>query len=372
VEPDSGSSSVEQLQYLTTEWSDPNGWEDLKWGFYIIGPNTDMANRVFVYYTVDTNQVYLRNDAGSGWLGGYAPSSDHVIENSQGAVECEQTLVELEGTTVTVRWAIRFKAPFVGTKNTYLKCKDDSGVVDDWQHKGTWTITEEAATTSTPTQTLTQTPTVTPTGGTSSTATRTATATSTATPSGQETTLTLQQGSNGYNGCKDTYVHQYAPTTMYRWKDLLKVGYKQQYSALVYFDLSSIPGSATISEATIQLYALGWSGSDMTVDALAVLRGTNPHQATWNQADLGNSWGVAGCNCTATDRRPVPEASVATSSIARWYSFDVTSLVQEWVGGSLANNGIVLRGPTGVAKFDFASAQRSSVDVRPKLVVAYR
>jgi len=167
-------------------------------------------------------------------------------------------------------------------------------------------------------------------------------------------------------------MYQYTPTTMYRWKDLPKVGYKQQYAALVHFDLSSIPGSTIISEATIQLYALGWSASDMAVDALAVLRGTNPYQATWNQADLGNSSGVAGCNCTTTDRRPVPEASVAMSSIARWYSFDVTSLVQEWVGGSLANNGIVLRGPTGTAKFDFASAQRSSVDLRPKLVVAYR
>ena len=110
----------------------------------------------------------------------------------------------------------------------------------------------------------------------------------------------------------------------------------------------------------------------MVVDAFAVLRGTNCDQVTWNQADLGNSWGVAGCNCLTTDRRPVSECSVAMSSIARWYSFDVTSLVQEWAGGSLANNGIVLRGSIGVAKFDFASAQGSALDLRPKLVVTYR
>jgi len=69
--------------------------------------------------------------------------------------------------------------------------------------------------------------------------------------SGTETTLTSQQGKNGYAGCEDTYIYQYAPTTNYCGHNLQRVGYKQQCAALLYFDLAPLPAHATATQATL-------------------------------------------------------------------------------------------------------------------------
>jgi hypothetical protein len=233
--------------------------------------------------------------------------------------------------------------------------------------------------TATPTQTSTATPTeisaATPTPTRTSTATRTPTATPTQTSApAEEQTVILQQGLNAYKGCADTFFYQWAATANYCWGTQLKAGYKQQYTSWFRFALGSIPAASTIVSARLQLYASGWSGKNTGFEAFAVLRNTTPCQANWNQAQSGNAWGVAGCNDTATDRRGKPQASFGTVGINRWYDLDLTSLVQEWVGGSLANNGIVLRGSSAfdLATFYFASAQGSTAANRPKLVVTYK
>jgi len=210
----------------------------------------------------------------------------------------------------------------------------------------------------------------TPTHTSSATPTHTPTASPTATPAGSETTITLQQGASGYSGCSDTYIYQYAPDAWYRWQDVLKVGYKQQNAALIRFDLASIPTGATITEAALQIYATGWSGSDITLGAYSILRNSDPNQATWNQAQTGSHWTQPGCNNTISDRQPAPESSLTTSSIATWYDFDLTALVQDWVDGTLANNGVLLRATYSTYSFRFASAQ-SAADRRPKLVITF-
>ncbi|HUT14682.1 MAG TPA: DNRLRE domain-containing protein, partial [Anaerolineae bacterium] len=215
----------------------------------------------------------------------------------------------------------------------------------------------------------TATPTPTPTS--SATPTHTPTASPTATLAGSETTITLQQGANDYSGCSDTSIYQYAPDAWYQWQDVLKVGYKQQNAALVRFDVSSIPSDAAVTQATLELYATGWSGSDITLGTYCILRNSDPNQATWNQANTGTYWAQPGCNDTASDRRPAPESSLTTSSIATWYDFDLTALVQDWVNGTLANNGVLFRATYSSYSFRFASAQNTSASLRPKLVVTY-
>ncbi len=236
----------------------------------------------------------------------------------------------------------------------------------------------------TPTRTPTPTPTATslaasptPTHTTAAaTSTPTATVSNSPTPTsaGAETTVTLQQGSSAYSGCQDTLNYQYAPNENYCWRDLLKVGYKQQNAAIVRFDLSSIPADVIVTEAALQLYATGWSGSDLTLGAYAITRDVSMCQATWNRAQSGNLWGQPGCNDTSTDRRASPESTVSTSGIKKWYSFDLTTAVQEWLDGGLANNGVLLRGSSRLSKaaFYFASAEKSSISERPRLIITYR
>jgi hypothetical protein len=184
----------------------------------------------------------------------------------------------------------------------------------------------------------------------------------------------LQQGYDGYEGCEDTYFYQYAPEQNHCGADALMVGYRQRYGSLLWFDLSSIPANAEVSQASLQLYAKGWGGSDATLGAHRLLRSFDACQATWNQARLFGPWGQPGCNDTSTDRRAMPESSVETDTIGKWYRFDLTELVQEWLSGGQSNRGVLLRGasPYSAGLFYFASAQEQEMDKRPKLVIQYR
>jgi hypothetical protein len=129
-----------------------------------------------------------------------------------------------------------------------------------------------------------------------------------------------------------------------------------------------------ITQATLKIYASGWGGTNMTINAHRVIRNVTINQATWNQAQNGNPWGTPGCNNTTNDRLAISESSVTTNSIRQWYSFDLKSLVQQWVNGSVVNNGVILRGalPTSLSVFNFASAEDGTMTNRPKLEIIYK
>jgi len=239
------------------------------------------------------------------------------------------------------------------------------------------TLPGAATSTATATPTATSTPTDTLAGEATSTVTATATATPTTTPTPSptsaniETTLTLQQGTNGYTGGASTYLYQNMPVTQYCTEESFKVGYKQKYAGLVSFDLAPIPPGATVVKATLQLYAAAWSGADITFGAYAISRTTTTCQATWSQAQVGNPWDEGGANNIATDRRPQAEGIVTTIGARLWYEFDLTALVQRWVSGQ-PNNGVLLRPEYSTNSFYFAGAQNPTFSMRPKLVITYR
>jgi hypothetical protein len=244
--------------------------------------------------------------------------------------------------------------------------------------------TPTASPSATPLQTATgtQTPSATPTLSSGATVVATATHTPTSTPTrtvvvpppGVETTVTLQQGLNDYAGAEDTFMHQYEPDRNTCLVSALEVGYKQRYAALLRFDLSSIPTGSSVSQATLQLYAQGWGGVDATLELYRVLRPWRVCEATWNRAQVGNAWGLAGVNDPVSDRSGAPETSLTTSGVWTWYSFDVTALAQAWVNGSVANNGVFLRGASSRSegKLYFSSAEVGTASFRPKLVITYR
>ncbi len=178
VVPSSGSSAVGQQQLFTTHFSDANGWTDLYLCHFLIGTSTSQSTSVFLQYNPDTNILSLRKDDGTGWLGSGTPGEARSISSGRVTLNLAQCSASRSGNDVSVTWALAFKATFVGTKNLYLKCKDDSGLIDDFSIKGSWTIG------STPTATTTSTRTATPTNTSisSPTPTNSATATSTATP----------------------------------------------------------------------------------------------------------------------------------------------------------------------------------------------
>ncbi|MBC7261816.1 MAG: DNRLRE domain-containing protein, partial [Chloroflexi bacterium] len=236
----------------------------------------------------------------------------------------------------------------------------------------TRTMTPIRTATPTPIPTATIARTMTPTPVRTPTSTSTATPTPTATM--WQTTLVLQQGQNGYSGTEDTYIYLYDGGNNYCSDGLLRVGQKQQLATFVRFELTPIPANALVTDARLELYALGWSGYDMDIEAFVVLRDVKRCEATWYQAAKGNAWGQAGCNDPVTDRRGTPESSIQTKGIGKWYGFDVTAVVRSWLEGSVRNNGVLLRGTSPVSwnAFYFASSQHSALELRPRLVVTYR
>jgi len=146
ITPSSGSISPNQQVIFTTIFSDPDGYKNIQYGLFLMNTSTSQANCLYAYYDQNANKFYLANDAGSSWLGGFAPKSANTIENSYVKLNCSKSTISNSGTTLTIKWAVTFKSTFGGAKNTYLYVKDDYNAFVDWTKKGTYTINVPDAT----------------------------------------------------------------------------------------------------------------------------------------------------------------------------------------------------------------------------------
>jgi hypothetical protein len=151
----------------------------------------------------------------------------------------------------------------------------------------------------------------------------------------------------------DAYVSSGSPTTNFGAVTVLNVGGSN--ASLIQFDLSMalsqlvgtpVPSSDTpvIGRATLKVYAN---------------RVTSP--GTLNVAPLSSSW----TESTVTfNTAPAPGGVVGSASLstsAQFVQVDITSLVQSWLNGTVANNGLYLSSPDGgVFVFDSKEATTTS------------
>jgi hypothetical protein len=142
--PSSGTGYTNTETLFTATLSDPNGWEDIQYTYFLINTAISGTNCFYGYYNQNTNKLYIRNNGNSGWLGGYAPGTSYIIENSYAKLNCATTTVLGSGNTMTVKWAITFKSTFTGAKKTYLYVRDDANAYQGWIQKGTWTISTDS------------------------------------------------------------------------------------------------------------------------------------------------------------------------------------------------------------------------------------
>jgi subtilisin family serine protease len=140
ITPSSGIGPTDQAVPFTTTYSDGDGWQDIQSAYFLINTSTAGKNCFYAYYDQNTNKLYLRNDANTAWLGGFAPGSSNVIQNSYAKITCSKTTVPGLGNKLTIKWNITLKSTFKGAKNMYLKVKDDNNYAINWIQKGTWTI----------------------------------------------------------------------------------------------------------------------------------------------------------------------------------------------------------------------------------------
>lgn len=210
------------------------------------------------------------------------------------------------------------------------------------------------------------------------------------------TTVTLQQGTDGYSGATDTVIDYANATTNYASDTTIAVirpfSGNFDKSGLFKFDVSSIPSTATINSATFSVYHDAVSDADGYAPVIGSDRVFKPWTeagATHNTWDGTNGWGTVGAanasdvgtdntgNGTDPDRTATSTDTVSftgwTAYPAAFIDFDVTALVQAWVNGTINNNGLILRGTSNTQDkaVVFWSSENATTANRPKLVIDY-
>lgn len=146
--------------------------------------------------------------------------------------------------------------------------------------------------------------------------------------------------------------------------------------ALIKFDLSSIPSSATIISATLSFYvkADNATASD-TISVYRTKRNWVETQATWNIYSTGNNWGTAG-GLGADDYDSTVWGTVAVSAsesvdAEKAISLSISEFTKS-INGTYSNYGwIVKTAEGGNSQYDYHSSSGLTAGTRPKLVVEY-
>lgn len=154
VTPSSGIIPINTPTNFTSVYSDADGWQNLAKAQLLINTSTNGAKCFYAYYDQNANKFYLRNDTNKSWLGGYAPGSANIIQNSYATLDCSRSTISGSGTTLSVSWSIAFKSTFTGSKYLYLYVTDDTGAIQGWVNKGTCTITSTPQDTTPPAGTI--------------------------------------------------------------------------------------------------------------------------------------------------------------------------------------------------------------------------
>ncbi len=172
------------------------------------------------------------------------------------------------------------------------------------------------------------------------------------------TTMTLQPGSEGI----DTYL-QNTGATAYGGAVNLLASFGSAVPMLQ-FDLSGIPAGSHVTSAKLSAYASGGNGTDQ----VALHRATRDwtEAANWATTDGSTSWTQPGGDAISE-----PVASTTHAGAGTWLEWDVTTLVDKWVKGSLPNQGVQVRAGAAIAGLTLSSSDAATAAQRPKLAVTF-
>lgn len=232
--------------------------------------------------------------------------------------------------------------------------------------------------TNTPTLTITETATITgthtvsPTHTITGTATETPTATITLTATMTSTLVTVQikcAGDASACAAQDVCITEMAPDANNNGWNVSTVGTNgagMRRRTLMYFDLSSIPSNAVITDARMYFNVAAYvpAGASLELNAYRVTAGWGETTETWN-THSGGSYAAT----------PAIGA-VNLTGAGSWVLFVDISTVEGWVNGGLSNYGIILiSGTVSAAGNDYINISTKEAILeaeRPYLQVTYR
>ncbi len=209
------------------------------------------------------------------------------------------------------------------------------------------------------------------------TVTATATPTVTIPTDGTLITTVFRQWSSpadSYAGVQDTYLDLYHPAANFGGAGTTKVhsGADARERTLIRFDLTAIPANATVTRATLNLFCWYRSiQSSVTAHAYPVLVPWSESEATWNERSAGVPWNSAGCGDPLSDYDASQGVSTTLGFTSRFYEWDITGMVQQWVANPGSNMGLLLVCSGTSAEYQFRTSEIVSADQRPYLELAY-
>jgi hypothetical protein len=145
---------------------------------------------------------------------------------------------------------------------------------------------------------------------------------------------------------RDTYINEWEPNTNYGSGHDLRVRWDLWQRSLLHFNTTSIPTNSTVQSARLYLYR-DWYDNlpDLpTATSVRVYRVNSDWTemgATWNLRMAGSPWTAGGCN-SSVDRSLTAAATTNVLETSRWYSWDITALVQDWISNPAGNHGMIL------------------------------
>jgi hypothetical protein len=154
----------------------------------------------------------------------------------------------------------------------------------------------------------------------------------------------------------DTFVSSATPKTNYGASPVLVV--QSGTTTFIQFNLSALPAGASVNKATLRLYVDGvlMSGS---FDVF-------PVNGAWAENTLTYNTPPPPLGSSATGNKPI---AVASSSLNKFLLIDITPLVQGWVNGTIANNGVALALTTNNGIFSFDAKESLLTGNGPQLEI---
>jgi PKD repeat protein len=179
----------------------------------------------------------------------------------------------------------------------------------------------------------------------------------------------------------DNRLRASSPNTVLSTATYIDVGKSTSSSRdVLLFDLSAYKATDTISKATLSLYWYYPPSATRTSDTIVeVYRPVewDPNYVTWNNRMAGVPWTIAGGNWY--DKNGVVQGTTPYASMIfkastvpdnKYYDFDVTQLVQEYVSGKYKNTGFFLKAKTESGNYiAFYSSDWSEATQKPKLTI---
>lgn len=141
--PDAPQGYVGEWHDFTTDFRDPNGWEDIARVQMSLGRTLDDSKGLIVMYKPTEDGLYLRNATGPGWQGPCAPGELAKLHNGFVQLDCRGSLVSNDGdqemqVVWRARWILRVKEP--REMDAYLRAVDASGNDSRFDIYGAWTL----------------------------------------------------------------------------------------------------------------------------------------------------------------------------------------------------------------------------------------